>query len=326
MKKIFIICFVAFFCACSNYLAEDEDLNADTSKESENAVPMTLKVRSSPQETINYPVHVYIFDHTGTEVRHSEISSSQQSLNLKLPVGDYQLASFTGLDLKQYNIPDKRTIESFIETESCKPCATPLQYGFMAFNLQKKKDLSIHLSYIVSSLEFKFTGIPEDARSVEVGVSPTSHAFSLGGSYSNDNYMCRINCRHEGDNWVAGPVYILHATEVLTAYCDKGCRVGETAYTEGIGPHGLGTALDIAGHGEGDVLADFGGTGLVFAVTLRGQTASGHADMYLSGRNTGCRYADGVVETGIEHVHEVGCDSGSAGGRNDVVPQRTSLR
>lgn len=234
MNKLITLCFVLFLSACSNYLTEEEELNSNASTESGNVVPMTLQVRSSPQETVNYPVHVFIFDRSGKEVKHSEIYSSQQHLDITLPIGEYELSSFAGLDSKHYRIPDKRSLTSLIETETGKPCPTPLQYGNISFKLQKKTNLSIHLSYIVSSLEFKFQGIPEDARSVEVGISPTSYAFSLGGSYSNDNYMCRANCHREGNEWKAGPFYTLPSTKsrtTLTLFIDRPSGEESLAYT-----------------------------------------------------------------------------------------------
>ena len=213
MKKYFFPILAIVLSACSNYLAEDEDLDADISEASNNTIQMTVKVRSATEETVNYPVSVYIFNQTGNQIGHHEITEAKQNLDIKLAKGTYKLASFTGLNPNLYKIPEQPTYESSIETDKGKPCPTPIQFGHISFDLQKKLNLSIHLNYIVSSLEFIFQNIPEDATSVEVGISPTSATFSMAGEYSNDKYMCKTICKHANQEWTAGPVYILPSNQ-----------------------------------------------------------------------------------------------------------------
>ena len=210
MKKIFLLCFIALFYSCSNYLTE-EDESGSTEEPSENhpIIPMTLNARSSSQETFNYPIQIYIFNHSGKMVKQCEITSSRSDLDIKLPADNYELTAFSGLSPNQYPSEENLSLSSQIKTDKCRPCSTPIQHAHSSFKLDKKMELSIHLSYIVTSLEFAFKDIPSDATSVEVGISPTSYAYSLSGSYSNDEYMCRVNCQQLNKDWVAGPIYIL---------------------------------------------------------------------------------------------------------------------
>ncbi len=234
MNKLITLCFIFLLSACSNYLAEGEELESNESSEQENTIPVKFQVRSSPHEAVMYPVQVYIFDRSGKAVRHNEITSSTQALDVKLPMGEYVLSSFSGLDAKHYHVPEHPTLNSKIETEPGKACPTPLLYGRVSFNLQEQTEVSIPLSYIVSSLDFKFQEIPEDARSVEIGIAPTSKSYTMGGSYSNDNYTCKVSCRHVGNEWIAGPVYILPSTKsqtTLTLYVDRPSGKESLSYT-----------------------------------------------------------------------------------------------
>ena len=234
MNKLFILwSMVLLLGSCTNYLAE-EDLDSEANSDSKEEIPMTLQVRSAPQGTMSYPIDVYIFNHSGKEVRHNTITSSRTNFDLRLPSGEYELSAFTGLDSKLYHIEESPQLNSYIKTESCRPCPTPIQYGYTSFNLKEPKELSINLSYIVSSLDFKFQDIPSDVTSVEVGITPTSQAYSFDGKYSNDNFMCRIGCQHVGNEWVAGPVYILPSNKnktTLTLFIDRPTGEESLSYT-----------------------------------------------------------------------------------------------
>lgn len=234
MKKHFILILAVILSACSNYLAEDEELDPDLSAENTVPIPMTVKVRSAPEESINYPVQVFVFDKTGKEVNHSEITKEKQSLNIELSAGSYELAAFTGLDSKSYQIPEHPTLEDIIKTEECKPCSTPLQFGKASFDLQKKLNLSIHLNYIVSSLEFAFSDVPTDAAKVEIGISPTSASYSMNGEYSNDKFMCKASCKKKEDKWIAGPLYVLPSNQshiTLTLFVERPSGIESLSYT-----------------------------------------------------------------------------------------------
>ena len=72
-------------------------------------------------------------------------------------------------------------------------------------------------------------------------------------------------------------------------------------------------AIDGAADGEGDWLAHLGRTGHVFARAGGGERSPSHGELHLSGGNARCGHGDGVVETRIEHVHQVGRHRGTLG-------------
>ena len=78
-------------------------------------------------------------------------------------------------------------------------------------------------------------------------------------------------------------------------------------------------AVDLARHSEGDVLSHSGGACDVLALALCREATALHAQVDLVATNAAGTYANGVVESGVEHVHQVGRYGSSGGGRNDVV-------
>lgn len=208
MKKLFQILLVLLATSCSSYLTEDEENSVEENID-KGAYPVTLNVRSSSSESVQYPIDVYIFNTSGKLVEQSEIKSAGTPFEVRLSPGEYTLSAFSGLNTTDYIIPKEISATSVIQPKEGKSCPTPLQNGFCSFKLEKKKSLSIHLAYIVSSLEFKFNKIPADASAVEVNVSPVSQGYTLGGEYTNDKQTCRTSCHLVGNTWEAGPLYIL---------------------------------------------------------------------------------------------------------------------
>lgn len=71
---------------------------------------------------------------------------------------------------------------------------------------------TLTLSYVVSALQFSFTGIPADATEVSLQVSPVSTGYSFDGNYKEDTDACSVSCSLEENVWTAGPVYVLPST------------------------------------------------------------------------------------------------------------------
>ena len=209
--------------SCSNYLVEEEE-DSDPTESMEN-IPVTLNVRSgSPNVDIAYPINVYIFNESGNLVREDVINKSRAPLDIKLSKGNYTLSAFTGLNHSDYSYPKELSQSTTITHREGEPCKTALQYGTSSFHLEKKTDLSIHMEYVVTSLEFKFSQVPADVTNVSISISPTSQGIQMNGKYTNDGSSTRLTCQKQGDLWVAGPVYILPsqgAKTVLTLEVGK---------------------------------------------------------------------------------------------------------
>ena len=214
MKKLMYLLVMLLITSCSNYLADEE---GGDSIESSKVIPLTVNVRSTSSSVkIEYPLYVYIFNKGGKIVSQHKIGSQDISFKAELSEGDYTLSAFSGLLDNYYSIPEKLDNNSVISLKEGGSCPLPIQYGCSAFHLEKKSELSIHLSYMVTSLQFKFSKIPEDATGVDVRVLPTSSGFTMEGNYTNDTSTSTTTCKHEGEYWIGGPIYTLPSNNAKT--------------------------------------------------------------------------------------------------------------
>ncbi len=230
MKRILQALLLLLISSCSSYQAESEE----ESPVSTSPVPVTLKVRSNSPESLSYPISVFIFHKNGQLIHQSEIQSASTPFKVQLSPGEYRLSAFSGLNSEQYERPKEPSATSVITPVNHAPNPTPLQHGQSSFILEKKTELSIHLAYIVSSLEFKFHQIPEDATEVKVGISPVSKGYSFDGTYTNDKQSYTLSCKRIEDSWEAGPVYTFpssHAQTTLTLYIQRPSGTETLSYT-----------------------------------------------------------------------------------------------
>ena len=215
MKKIMYALFLLMLVtSCSNYLADEEVENPANEKRE---IPLTVKVRSlSDGVKIESPLHVFIFNKDGKLIRKNKLSSEETPFKAQLTAGEYTLCAFAGLNEDFYSIPEKIDKNSIIRLPEGKSCPSPIQFGSSTFQLVKESELSIHLSYLVSSLEFKFSNIPNDATKVDVSLTPTSSGFTMNGSCTNDTHVSYTACHNQGEYWTSTPLYILPSQDSKT--------------------------------------------------------------------------------------------------------------
>ena len=96
---------------------------------------------------------------------------------------------------------------------------------------------------------------------------------------------------------------------ILDGY--KWRRIRQTSHTEGILSHLLGTSRIGGDHSDGGILSDLRRTCNVLARSYWLESAIGHRGLYLIERHTWHGDTDRVVVACIEHIHQVGRDSGT---------------
>lgn len=232
MKKLFYTLLCLLITSCSNYLADEE---LENSTGDEQGIPLTVKVRSSSSNTkIESPLYVFIFNKDGKLVSQNKLETGSSPFKAQLSAGSYTLSAFAGLREDFYSIPEKIENISTITIPQGKTCPTPIQYGHCTFHLEKETELSIHLSYLVTSLEFQFSKVPDDATKVNVILSPTSSGFTMNGNYTNDASSATISCEHAGEYWTSKPVYVLpskNSKTTLTLSIDRPSGSETLVYT-----------------------------------------------------------------------------------------------
>lgn len=208
MKKLLLTTCLFLLSACGEYqLEQTED---ETAGETENEVPYTLQLKVGSQDNakINYPLSLFVFDDKNNCVMQESISEENSEYSASMPKGKYTLILLSGLMDDNYSYPLEIIPDSYITLRNNNRSDAPLLMGKVSVNLTQSTRITVNLSYAVASLTFTLNGIPAQATSVEVSVSPVSSGISFNGDYKNDKRQCVIPCTKKGSRWISDAVYI----------------------------------------------------------------------------------------------------------------------
>ena len=214
MKRLALPCLFSIFlillsAACSGYMPdEDEETSATETSECH----LQLAVRSTDEVKINYPLSVFLFDDTGELVLQTEVSDAETPFTHSLNKGKYILSAFSGLSEDDFTLPLEPLSTSYLSIKEPMNSRLPLMSGQSRIQLQQPTEVTLTQSYVVSALQFSFTGIPADATEVSLQVSPVSTGYSFDGNYKEETDACSVSCSLEENVWTAGPVYVLPST------------------------------------------------------------------------------------------------------------------
>lgn len=214
MKRLALPCLFSVFlillsAACSSYIPdENEEASANEASECH----LQLAVRSADEVKINYPLSVFLFDDTGELVFQTEVPDAETPFTHSLNKGEYTLSAFSGLNEDDFMLPLEPLSTSYLSIKEPMNSQLPLMNGQSRIQLEQPTEVTLTLSYVVSALQFSFTGIPADATKVSLQVSPVSTGYSFDGNYKEETDACSVNCSLEENVWTAGPVYVLPST------------------------------------------------------------------------------------------------------------------
>ena len=214
MKRLALPCLFSVFlillsAACSGYMPdEDEETSATETSECH----LQLAVRRTDEVKINYPLSVFLFDDTGELVLQTEVSDAETPFTHSLNKGEYILSAFSGLSEDDFTLPLEPLSTSYLSIKEPMNSRLPLMSGQSRIQLKQPTEVTLTLSYVVSALQFSFTGIPADATEVSLQVSPVSTGYSFDGNYKEETDACSVSCSLEENVWTAGPVYVLPST------------------------------------------------------------------------------------------------------------------
>ena len=188
MKRLALPCLFSVFlillsAACSGYMPdEDEETSATETSECH----LQLAVRSTDEVKINYPLSVFLFDDTGELVLQTEVSDAETPFTHSLNKGEYILSAFSGLSEDDFTLPLEPLSTSYLSIKEPMNSRLPLMSGQSRIQLKQPTEVTLTLSYVVSALQFSFTGIPADATEVSLQVSPVSTGYSFDGNYKEE--------------------------------------------------------------------------------------------------------------------------------------------
>lgn len=142
----------------------------------------------------------------------TEVSDAETPFTHSLNKGEYILSAFSGLSEDDFTLPLEPLSTSYLSIKEPMNSRLPLMSGQSRIQLKQPTEVTLTLSYVVSALQFSFTGIPADATEVSLQVSPVSTGYSFDGNYKEDTDACSVSCSLEENVWTAGPVYVLPST------------------------------------------------------------------------------------------------------------------
>lgn len=171
---------------------------------------LKVKVRSTGESEIAYPLYLYGFTDKGKLVASQTIADSESDMSLLLSEGDFQIVAVSGAS-DAYQMPEVSGLDDVIELSGTEGAETALMVGRANVEIGDAEEASaqITLKYVVASLSVKLKDVPENVSEVQLALSPLHSNLSLGGEYGGDSQKVKVKCELDADgNWVAGTTYI----------------------------------------------------------------------------------------------------------------------
>ena len=123
LKQTIIVLFCCLTAVSCQQLPEDND-----STNSDVAQTLTVKVRSSEEAEIDYPLYLYAFNKSGKLTASQTIDEEGKDMALTLSEGDFQVVAVAGV-CDDYELPENPLLEDAIVLSNDKGAETPLMIG-----------------------------------------------------------------------------------------------------------------------------------------------------------------------------------------------------
>lgn len=202
------LCGTIALSSCGSYKVEDDDMPDNGGQNQQATYLLSLRIGSQDNAQVNYPLSAFIFDSMNGCVFRDNIAAIADEHSFSLSKGKYNVIVISGLEGNGFGYPLQYVPESYISLPEPYYSSVPLQSGKVSVNLAQSAVASVTLSYRVAALRFSLIGIPKNATSVEVKVSPVSSAVTFEGDYKNDLKEASIVCREQNGRWVSDDVYV----------------------------------------------------------------------------------------------------------------------
>ena len=210
---------LALFCcltiASCQQLPEDNATTDSTTKQA-----LTVKVRSSEDAEIDYPLYLYAFNKSGNLAASQTIDEKGKNMALSLSEGDFQVVAVAGV-CDDYELPESPSLKDAIVLSNDEGADSPLMIGKADIGVSRNTGTTaeIALSYVVAQLNVKLKNVPTDVSTVQLSISPLHSSLSMGGEYGGDAQKVKVNCSQNDDGtWSAEPTYIFPGSGKETTF------------------------------------------------------------------------------------------------------------
>lgn len=200
---------------CAGCFQPAEDLENELENTTKETSTLRLTTRSSTGQ-IDYPVMVLAFDVDGNQRGQQLISSADDQIQMKLPVGSYQISAITGFS--SYTEPDDyATNDASISIPHSGYATSPLFVGSADVELgDKNATVEVVMSSRTASMQISLKDLPETVESTNIAISKQFGAYGMDGKYTS-SIVTRARCEKSEDGvWSTGEIYVFPGSEAQT--------------------------------------------------------------------------------------------------------------
>ena len=215
--------------SCQQLPEDNDSTNSDV------AQTLTVKVRSSEEAEIDYPLYLYAFNQSGKLTASQTIDEEGKDMALTLSEGDFQVVAVAGV-CDDYELPESPSLEDAIVLSNDKGAETPLMIGKADIGVSRNAGTTaeIALSYVVAQLNVKLKNVPTDISTVQLSISPLHSSLSMGGEFGGDAQKIKVDCAlNEDGTWTTQPTYIFPGSGEETTFSVYFKKEDGTEFTYG---------------------------------------------------------------------------------------------
>ena len=202
---------------CSGCFQALDDVENGQVEVPSNLPQTTLKLNTrSATGIIDYPVMVLAYNADGNMSAQQILTSADDQVKLKLPVGSYHLSAITGYSA--YVTPsDYSTSDAVFSMPSVGYASSPLYIGSADVELSDKSaSVDVLLSSRSALLEISLYDLPASVTSTSIALSRQSATLGMDGQFSS-SVIARPVCTKTADGvWVTDKFYVFPGSELQT--------------------------------------------------------------------------------------------------------------
>lgn len=213
MKRIFALLAIlsSFLTACQTIELPDEETSTKSKLHN-----VSVNVRATTSEPLQYPLSVYAFDASGVLRGQQTIANAQAKLALALPAGNYRIVALGGHE--SYGLAGgNATLQTSLVPPNSNVATRPLMRGEASLEVKgTKAQVSLTMHYVVASLGLSLSGIPESVTAVTARFDRQYNRFTLNGDYS-EPMTSTISCQRVANGtWTMPLSYVYPAASSAT--------------------------------------------------------------------------------------------------------------
>ena len=202
---------------CSGCFQPLEEVENQQTESPSNLPQTTLKLNTrSATGVIDYPVLVLAYDADGNKSAQQVLSSADDQVKLKLPVGSYRLSAITGYSA--YVQPeDFSTSDAVFSIPALGYATDPLFVGSADVDLgDKTATVEVLMSSRSSAMEISLYDLPSSVEATSIAVARQYANLGMDGTLALST-VARVDCAKSDDGvWSTGQFYVFPGSEAQT--------------------------------------------------------------------------------------------------------------